>query len=46
MSEEGHEALIKGAKAISAICLRFATEEDTRKKIKNEFYERKNAANS
>lgn len=43
MSEEGHEALLKGTEIIAAICLRVIIDKETREKIKNEFNERKTA---
>lgn len=43
MSEEGHEALLKGTEVIAAICLKVIIDKETREKIKNEFNERKTA---
>ena len=36
-AEEGHEALVKGARVIADICLKVFTDDDLRKKIKAEF---------
>lgn len=36
-SEEGHEALVRGARIIADICLKVLTDEELRKKIKAEF---------
>ena len=36
-SEEGHEALVRGARIIADICLKVFTDEELRKKIKAEF---------